>query len=120
MSLAVCNSNLSPQSLLDRGNHIPRQDIFPRSLFILAVLYRHYPLTRRPRLQYVYYLVPTTEALMLSFTVHCTPATAEELSPLCRVILTIFVVGEAYAEASGQVDSGQCVGDSMFSAARGT
>jgi hypothetical protein len=101
MSLAICNSNSSPQALLDRGDHIPRQDIFPRSLFVLAVLYRHYPLTRRPRLKYVYYLVPTTEALMLSFTVHCAPVTAEELSPLCRVILTTFVIGEAHTKAYG-------------------
>jgi hypothetical protein len=41
------------QALLDRSDDIPRQNILPRSLFVHCVLYRHYPLTRRPRLKYV-------------------------------------------------------------------
>jgi hypothetical protein len=41
------------QALFDRSDDIPRQNILPRSLFFHCVLYRHYPLTRRPRLKYV-------------------------------------------------------------------
>jgi hypothetical protein len=41
------------QALLDRGDDLPRQNILPRSLFVHCVRYRHYPLTRRPRLKYV-------------------------------------------------------------------
>jgi hypothetical protein len=47
------------------------------------------------------------EALTPSFTVHCPPATAEELSSLCRVITFSFVIDRARIDDHlAQVDSG--------------
>ena len=108
------------QALLDRSDDIPRKNILPRSLFVHCVLYRHYPLTRRPRLKYVCICCAhhggTNAVLYSTLSSNYSRKTLISLSSNCYFVsLAMPVLMISFA----QVDSGQRFGNAMFCAACG-